>query len=161
MACGIFSCSMRTLYCGMWDLVPWPGIKPRSPALGAWSLSHWTISSFSTQTPRASQTNQSNVWLPSLRHYRLNILISSLDLSCKDKWLILTYLDLSCKLQSGILSCLLDTSTWIFHWHLKLTMPRTNSFLTTLLSVCPKQELRHSSLFLLTPHPTSHQVQFF
>ena len=23
-------------------LVPWPGIKPRSPALGAWSLSHWT-----------------------------------------------------------------------------------------------------------------------
>ena len=22
--------------------IPWPGIKPRSPALGAWSLSHWT-----------------------------------------------------------------------------------------------------------------------
>ena len=27
---------------GMWDLVPWPGVKPRSPALGPWSLSHWT-----------------------------------------------------------------------------------------------------------------------
>ena len=27
----------------MWDLVPWPGIKPRPPALGARSLSHWTI----------------------------------------------------------------------------------------------------------------------
>ena len=27
----------------MWDLVPWPGIKPRPPAFGAWSLSHWTI----------------------------------------------------------------------------------------------------------------------
>ena len=27
---------------GMWDLVPWPGIKPRPYALGAWSLSHWT-----------------------------------------------------------------------------------------------------------------------
>ena len=22
-------------------LVPWPGIEPRPPALGAWSLSHW------------------------------------------------------------------------------------------------------------------------
>ena len=34
-ACKIFSCSM-------WDLVPWPGIEPRPPALGARSLSHWT-----------------------------------------------------------------------------------------------------------------------
>ena len=32
----IFSCSM-------WDLVPWPRIKPRPPAWGALSLSHWTI----------------------------------------------------------------------------------------------------------------------
>ena len=31
------------LSCGMWDLAPWPGIKPRAPALGAQSLSHWTI----------------------------------------------------------------------------------------------------------------------
>ena len=28
--------------CRMWDLVPWPGMEPRPPALGAWSLSHWT-----------------------------------------------------------------------------------------------------------------------
>ena len=34
MACKLFSC-------GMWDLVPWPGIDPRPPALGARSLSHW------------------------------------------------------------------------------------------------------------------------
>ena len=27
---------------GRQDLVPWPGIKPRPPALGAQSLSHWT-----------------------------------------------------------------------------------------------------------------------
>ena len=27
--------------CGMQDLVPWPGIEPGSPALGAWSLNHW------------------------------------------------------------------------------------------------------------------------
>ena len=30
----IFSC--------MWDLSPWSGIKPGPPALGPWSLSHWT-----------------------------------------------------------------------------------------------------------------------
>ena len=35
-------CSIRTLSCGMWDIVPWPGIKPESPALGAQSLSPWT-----------------------------------------------------------------------------------------------------------------------
>ena len=30
------------LSCGMWDLVPWPGIEPRLPALEALSLNHWT-----------------------------------------------------------------------------------------------------------------------
>ena len=25
--------------CGMWDLVPRPGMEPASPALGVWSLS--------------------------------------------------------------------------------------------------------------------------
>ena len=34
-ALGIFSY-------GMWDLVPWPGIEPGTPALGAGTLSHWT-----------------------------------------------------------------------------------------------------------------------
>ena len=38
------SCSMKSLSCGMQALVPWPEIKPRSPALGVWSLSHWTTS---------------------------------------------------------------------------------------------------------------------
>ena len=33
---------MQTLNCSMWDLVPWPGIKPRPPALGAQTLSHWS-----------------------------------------------------------------------------------------------------------------------
>ena len=40
--CGIFTCSLQTLSCSIWDLVPWPGIKPKSPALEAWSLSHWS-----------------------------------------------------------------------------------------------------------------------
>jgi hypothetical protein len=26
----------------MWDLVSQPGVEPRSPALGGWSLRHWT-----------------------------------------------------------------------------------------------------------------------
>ena len=30
---GISSCSMKTLSCGMWDLVPWPWSKPRASAL--------------------------------------------------------------------------------------------------------------------------------
>ena len=37
----ICRCSMQYLSCGMWDLVPWPGIKPGPPAWGAWDLSHW------------------------------------------------------------------------------------------------------------------------
>ena len=43
-ACRIFDlhCGMQILSCGMWDLVPWPGIKPRPPALGGQSLGHWT-----------------------------------------------------------------------------------------------------------------------
>ena len=36
---------------GMWELVPWPVMDPRPPALGAWSLSHWT-------TSEVSQTSQ-------------------------------------------------------------------------------------------------------
>ena len=35
----LFSCSMQTLNCSMWDLVL--GIKPRPPALGVQTLSHW------------------------------------------------------------------------------------------------------------------------
>ena len=42
VAHGIFSWGIRTLNCGTWDLVPWPGIEPGLLALGAWNLSHWT-----------------------------------------------------------------------------------------------------------------------
>ena len=34
--------SIQTLRCGMWYLVPWPGIEPQSTVLAAQSLSHWT-----------------------------------------------------------------------------------------------------------------------
>ena len=39
----IFSCHVQTLSCSKWDLVLWPGIISRPPALGAQSLHHWTI----------------------------------------------------------------------------------------------------------------------
>ena len=32
--------SALRLSCSMWDLIPWPGIKPGPSALGAWSLSY-------------------------------------------------------------------------------------------------------------------------
>ena len=30
------------LNCGMWDLVPRPGIQPEFPTVEAWNLTHWT-----------------------------------------------------------------------------------------------------------------------
>ena len=32
-ACEIFSCGMRTLSCGLWDLVSWPEIEPRATCI--------------------------------------------------------------------------------------------------------------------------------
>ena len=34
-------CVMRTLTCGLWDLVPRAGIEPQPPASGVQSLNHW------------------------------------------------------------------------------------------------------------------------
>ena len=38
----VFYLAALGLSCSMWDLVPCPGIESRPPALGAWTLSHWT-----------------------------------------------------------------------------------------------------------------------
>ena len=37
---------MPGLSCGMWNLVPRPGIEPKPPALEARSLNHWTAREF-------------------------------------------------------------------------------------------------------------------
>ena len=37
-----FYLTAPSLSCSTQDLLPWPGLKPWSPALGAWSLNHWT-----------------------------------------------------------------------------------------------------------------------
>ena len=42
----IFSSSMQTFSCVMWDLVPWPGIEPRPPTLGEQSINHQRSSHF-------------------------------------------------------------------------------------------------------------------
>ena len=38
----LFNCDMQTFSRSMWNLVPWPGMEPGPPVLGARSLSHWT-----------------------------------------------------------------------------------------------------------------------
>ena len=38
----IYYLAVPGLSCGMWDLVPWPGIEPGLSALGAWKFSFWT-----------------------------------------------------------------------------------------------------------------------
>ena len=46
----IFSCGLWILNYSMWNLVSLTGVEPWPPALGAWSLSHWT----SREVPVAS-----------------------------------------------------------------------------------------------------------
>ena len=36
----LFSCHMKALICSVWDLVPQPGVKPRTSVLGVQSLNH-------------------------------------------------------------------------------------------------------------------------
>ena len=40
--CVFFFFTALDLSCSRWELVSWSSIKPWPPALGAWSLSHWT-----------------------------------------------------------------------------------------------------------------------
>ena len=42
LSCGIFVLTHGIFSCSMWCLVPWPEMESRPPALGSWSLSHWT-----------------------------------------------------------------------------------------------------------------------
>ena len=58
MACKIFSWAIC-------DLGPWPGIKPNSPALGLWVLSHWTTRKFPfliLKVPRIMLSRQKSRW---------------------------------------------------------------------------------------------------
>ena len=64
------SCSIRTLSLSIWCLVPWPRIKPRDPALGAWSLSHWTTKNVPLSVVlnvSLLESNQVRYWLSRTR----------------------------------------------------------------------------------------------
>ena len=84
VACRIFSCSM-------WDLFPWPGIEPGSPALGAWNLSHWTTREVPSAVILQEQYFESAVYeISSVLHiqkvyFYQNILFQELTLFSKSK----------------------------------------------------------------------------
>ena len=48
-ALGLHGKVFFSLSCGMWDLVPRPGVKPEPPTLKVQRFSHWTI----REVPRA------------------------------------------------------------------------------------------------------------
>ena len=65
------SCSMQTLNCSMWNLVPWSGKEPGLPALGAWKLSHWTTREVTPMILRMR-------WLwETLHHFLPNLLMEA------------------------------------------------------------------------------------
>ena len=58
--CGAFPLKQSLSFsCSTWDLVPCPGMEPGPPALGAWSLSHWT-----TRKPSVCILTSSQVTTP-------------------------------------------------------------------------------------------------
>ena len=81
-SCGAVACELSS--CGIWDIliVSWPGIKPGPPALGVWSLSHWTTREVSKPTSNAKKSSNfagqtechltgtflCQLWFPSLHH---------------------------------------------------------------------------------------------
>ena len=67
----VAACRLLAVACGllvvacMWDLVPRPGIELRPPALGAWSLTHWTT----REVPKASFEGDNSFTCEILRHF--------------------------------------------------------------------------------------------
>ena len=71
----LFSCTGTPSF-NMWDLVPWPGIELRSPALGAQSLSHWASREVPTYSCFCAELNSGNREQTSPKAY--NIYLSGL-----------------------------------------------------------------------------------
>ena len=61
----ILAAAYRIFSWGTWDLAPHPGVKPRPPALGAQSLSHWTTRKVphAILKPTASKGQDHGDWL--------------------------------------------------------------------------------------------------
>ena len=56
-------CSMQDLSCSMWDVVPWLGIEPRSPALGTRSLGHHITKEVPTKASSVNSINKGSVFV--------------------------------------------------------------------------------------------------
>ena len=97
------------LSCGMWGLVPWPGIEPRPPALGVQSLSHW----ITTKVPEFFfQTNENN-------YYSLLGLILTVTFCCciATKSCLTLCNPIDCSMPGySVLHCLLEFAQIHVHW---------------------------------------------
>ena len=67
---------MGSFICGMWDVVPWPGIESRPLALGALSLYYWTTG----EVPTQSQFSQR------LRWFDFPVVMYGCELDYKESW---------------------------------------------------------------------------
>ena len=83
------------LSCGMRDLVPWPGIKPGPPALGAQSLRHWTtreVPFSSSETPIIQRWSPLLLSHRSARFYSIFLILfffflkNSFTFKAKSRW---------------------------------------------------------------------------
>ena len=89
-SCGmrdLFSCSMQTLSCSIQDLVPWPGIEPGPPALGAWSLNHWTAREvpLASLIGREKEGEEEMSFLSFSHSSEVHLLVHSLMLWCNTR----------------------------------------------------------------------------
>ena len=72
--------SCRIFRCGMWNLVPWPGIEAGPPELGAWSLSHWTTRAICVSDNAANKGLSCQSYGFSSGH------VWMWELDCKESW---------------------------------------------------------------------------
>ena len=61
----VFFAVSEIFSCSMWDLVPWPGIKPGPPELGAQILGHWTTRGVPGKKSLSAGFTPSSTSLPS------------------------------------------------------------------------------------------------
>ena len=73
------------LSCGMWDLVPWPGIELRPPAEGDQCLSHWTT----RDIPKINLKKKNRLFFhpPTLQSVSLNLPVSTVWALRLQRWI--------------------------------------------------------------------------
>ena len=112
---------MQTLSCGIWDLAPWPGIKPSPPALGVRSFSHWTTREIACGFNRGLKCTKPAGWFLSLlveRHCVCACLVFQLCLTlCNPLDCSLSGSFVHGILQARILEWVaMPSSRWSYRW---------------------------------------------